>query len=73
VSYFIVCSDDRSHDTPQEQCYLQIPSPYEYNGSAGQVDENTYSPKHSDAAVTQLTHHYFSEELLLQFSSMLSL
>jgi len=44
VSYFIVvCSDDRSHDTPHEQCYLQIPSPY--NGSDGEVDENTHSPK----------------------------
>ena len=64
VSYFTVaCSDDRSHDTPKEQCHLQIPS--SYNGSAGQVDENTQSCKHPHAAITQLTQHNFSEEPLL--------
>lgn len=64
VSYFIVvCSDDRSHDTPEEQRYLHIPS--SYNGSAGQVDENTHSPKHPHADVTQLTHNYISEQPLL--------
>jgi hypothetical protein len=64
ASYFVVaCSDHRSHDIPKEQCYLQIPS--SYDGSVGQADGNTHSCKHLHVAITQLTHHHFSEQPLL--------